>query len=819
MKEKNYNQNEKSPVSGRHPVRQQLLAALLGVCLVAVSIPFPQFGLLAQAADVQEGSENFSGIPREEKQQEELDALPEDGKQEKEAPGKQEDSMELLAEPEEVSEQTAEEPGDAGEAPDEPQEGEEPGGGEPGDDGQLPEDHVTADDGKVNYSADFYSGSAGHKENVAAVKQEGTENGIVTAPDAQAMDGFEFVGWDESPNSFAGGIAAGAQLTLTKDMTYYGVYKKQVTLSYDANGGDVSPDSESGECYVNVSEECEYDYPTFTAADGLTRSGYVFAGWNTDKDGEGTPVDVGESFNLDCSTTLYAIWVAGSDTPYRVEHYKQDLEGSGYTRVDCDTEYMTGKTGDVVEADVNPYTGFSPKEESEEGVLSGVVKADGSLVLQVYYDRDIYNVYFALNGGEGITPDMQSVRYGGFLQEPQEPQRRGYTFKGWYTDEAGSEFAYWDNYRTVDENTNLSETVLYAKWADETAPELGEATFGSEYRNFSDWIISKKKLIITVPVLEEGSGLRQGDYSLVSEDGDKKEGTAKIHADYALSPGVHARSGGVSGVMTIRGDAQSGQSLVEVSIAQEFKGSIFLSCTDNAGNVSVEKILTIDGAGAIVEDNAPDIRFSEAKVNDKDKTKPSAAIHVDVSDRADERVTAGLAAVSYRLDGGEAQPEGEEEFTDSMVEEYSFTVGIKGEGKHTLQVTAVDNAGNKTTKKTEVEIKGQKATIVPKGQTPTKAQASKLPTGEPATGDRSSVKVFATLGMVAGFTYLLMYFTSGDNGITEGEKEEIISRLVRWSRRGKFRKYPALLIISLFLLYYHSIGKSVSDEWRKVCEG
>ena len=156
-----------------------------------------------------------------------------------------------------------------------------------------------------------------------------------------------------------------------------------------------------------------------------------------------------------------------------------------------------------------------------------------------------------------------------------------------------------------------------------------------------------------------------------------------------------------------------------------------------------------------------------------------------------------------------------------MVEDYSFAIDIEGEGKHSLQVKAADNAGNETTRKAMVEISKRRATIVPGDKTPPGAEdtSSKLPGKEPTTGDHASVKIFATLGMIAGFTYLLLYFKSGDNGITESEKEAVISRLVRWAQKGKFRRYPALLLISLFLLYYHSIGKSVGDEWRKVCEG
>ena len=285
--------------------------------------------------------------------------------------------------------------------------------------------------------------------------------------------------------------------------------------------------------------------------------------------------------------------------------------------------------------------------------------------------------------------------------------------------------------------------------------------------------------------------------------------------------------------MTVHGNDAGGQYTAVVTIDEDFKGSVFLTCSDNAGNISVRKVLTADGAGAVVEDNAPEIYFSkeasgavkadksQADRDGRNKVQPRVTINVDVSDRAGEKVTAGLSSVSYQLDGGKARAVGVGEFKDAMVEDYSFAVDIEGEGKHNLQVTAADNAGNETTRKAMVEISKGRAAIVPGDKTPPGAEKSspKLPGREPSTGEQASVKIFATLGMIAGFTYLLLYFKSGDNGITEREKKAVISRLVHWAQKGKLRKYPALLLISLFLLYYHSIGKSVGDEWRKVCEG
>lgn len=81
---------------------------------------------------------------------------------------------------------------------------------------------------------------------------------------------------------------------------------------------------------------------------------------------------------------------------------------------------------------------------------------------------------------------------------------------------------------------------------------------------------------------------------------------------------------------------------------------------------------------------------------------------------------------------------------------------------------------------------------------------------EPRTEDSSRTEIFATLAMVAGFSYLLLYFTDEQRGMTESEKEEIVARLIRWAKssRGYFvKRYIALTIIFVVLFYYHSIGK------------
>lgn len=94
---------------------------------------------------------------------------------------------------------------------------------------------------------------------------------------------------------------------------------------------------------------------------------------------------------------------------------------------------------------------------------------------------------------------------------------------------------------------------------------------------------------------------------------------------------------------------------------------------------------------------------------------------------------------------------------------------------------------------------------------------------EPKTGDYTSLELYATLEMIAGLAYLLLYFTDGGCGMTEEEKKELVSRIIQWAHRGgRLRRDVALVAIFLLLVYYHSIGKkkdkkiSNMEDWMRM---
>ena len=88
---------------------------------------------------------------------------------------------------------------------------------------------------------------------------------------------------------------------------------------------------------------------------------------------------------------------------------------------------------------------------------------------------------------------------------------------------------------------------------------------------------------------------------------------------------------------------------------------------------------------------------------------------------------------------------------------------------------------------------------------------------EPKTGDNTPLELCATLSMIAGFAYLLLYFADRERGMTEETKKELVSRLVAWAKQGgRIRRYLALTAIFVLLVYYHSIGKKTCTEWKAI---
>lgn len=67
--------------------------------------------------------------------------------------------------------------------------------------------------------------------------------------------------------------------------------------------------------------------------------------------------------------------------------------------------------------------------------------------------------------------------------------------------------------------------------------------------------------------------------------------------------------------------------------------------------------------------------------------------------------------------------------------------------------------------------------------------------------------------MIAGLSYLWLYFTGHRKGMTEETRKELVSQLIGWAKKGgKSESCLHLRQSFLLLVYYHSIGKKISGR-------
>ena len=132
--------------------------------------------------------------------------------------------------------------------------------------------------------------------NTAASDGSGWQSG-----DTSKIRGYRFLGWYAGPQDDSG--LYDWNTLLTGNVTVYAHWQRlQANVVYDANGGTGSHASTPGWQYSDVT------VPSDTSK-SFKRDGYVFLGWDTQADGNGTAYKDGSQVPLqDKDITLYAQW-------------------------------------------------------------------------------------------------------------------------------------------------------------------------------------------------------------------------------------------------------------------------------------------------------------------------------------------------------------------------------------------------------------------------------------------------------------------------------------------------------------------------------
>ena len=254
---------------------------------------------------------------------------------------------------------------------------------------------------------------------IAPITQDyGTE---ITAPDNPTRKGYTFKGWDkEIPKTMpAENITVKAQWEIN-----------QYTITFDTNGGsEIAPITQ--------------DYGTeITAPDNPTRKGYTFKGWDK---------EIPKTMPAE-NITVKAQW--------KINQYTITFDTNGGSEIAPITQdYGT----EITAPDKPTRKGYTFKGWDKE--IPETMPAE-NITVKAQWEINQYTITFDTNGGSEIAPITQD--YGTEITAPDNPTRKGYTFKGWD--------------KEIPETMPAENITITARWRDTEKP-TGEIIIGTNKWN------------------------------------------------------------------------------------------------------------------------------------------------------------------------------------------------------------------------------------------------------------------------------------------------------------------------------------------------
>ena len=279
-----------------------------------------------------------------------------------------------------------------------------------------------------------------------------TYDAVYGALPTPTRTGYSFGGWFTSASGGAE-VTESTKVSITAAQTLYAHWSANTyTVTFDANGGSVSPTSRS------VTFGGKYSLPT------PTRTGYAFTGWHTSTDSGAQLVDSDTIATATMDHALYAHW---SPNSYEVEFLANG--GSGE---------MAGESfryDEMKPLSSNQYarTGYAFAGWSQRADGTGFVYANGAVVSNLSSRADaVVNLYacwvaektaisFDKAGGEGGADSVEAT-YDTRLPTAEVPVRTGYEFLGYWF--GNDQYYYSSGEGRLTWNVADAAATLVARW-------------------------------------------------------------------------------------------------------------------------------------------------------------------------------------------------------------------------------------------------------------------------------------------------------------------------------------------------------------------
>ena len=185
-----------------------------------------------------------------------------------------------------------------------------------------------------NYTVNLDANGGTCSASSITVQENGTYSGLPTP----SKQGYAFIGWSTKDNKY---VDNGTSIAQNADHTLIAVWEKsEITVTFDANGGTVSPSS----MIFKISG-------TYNNLPVPIKEGYVFNGWYTEN---GEKADNSGGLIIESDHTLYAKWVETQLSSIEITEKPSKLAYKANEKLDTTglklkATYNNGETKEIIE--------------------------------------------------------------------------------------------------------------------------------------------------------------------------------------------------------------------------------------------------------------------------------------------------------------------------------------------------------------------------------------------------------------------------------------------------------------------------------------
>ena len=281
---------------------------------------------------------------------------------------------------------------------------------------EEPKENVTIEKGttgnkhyKANYRINTYTVTYKVDGQVYGETESYEYGQMITPREEPTKRGYMFSGWSNIPETMpAHDIEIVGTFTIdesqAKELSY--------TVEYYKNGIKQESDTE-----IEKIKVLEYESDEITVNKGKINTEDKYAGYTFEKT---EPEMIPEKVMT--GTVIKVYYTANTNTKYIVEHYKQNILDNDYTMFE--TEEFEGTTDTVTNITAKSLEGFTAKE-----IEQSHIQGDGSTIIMVYYDRNVYSLTYKVDGE--VDGEPEEYRYEESIAPRNNPEKLGYKFSGW----------------------------------------------------------------------------------------------------------------------------------------------------------------------------------------------------------------------------------------------------------------------------------------------------------------------------------------------------------------------------------------------------